>query len=532
MKEENEGPAAPASEEDAPLPIPMGKTPEPPSRARSVNRRRTLLIVTAPIVSVATLMLGLRVGAGDAVRSATIFVAPPGRAASGKPTPFAWQVLTYLEDRGVRETVGMDNLSVTATSKGKVSEWSGASNMDGIAEVVLGIPDYQAGDPIDIVVRRGGESSPLASGTVTATMLEPKTTWARRKEDPSENRGAVRPSKREGPYQIDLVLEGDRLVVGFQNKGWVHVAWPRSDLDAARGVKLDYEPEPGLLAAAGSLGCNGWSEVHLEPQAHVVGLKIEARDRDREGAHDPNVKGTWFGAVPVAFGAFYPAMKDRWSVDEPVIAHIAAPNPRKVVYAEVNDESGRVFAAALPLSTVADPTSGFAPSTPHARLEVPALAPGLHWLVVSGEPRGAEHLSGATIARGFIVGPAPDASVNIDRSCSIGPWLAQHPAVGFPRNLALDGMATRGASNRTRHRAGLAIGLLSLLIAAVLEVLLLTAAAREARAVMLLAELEDDPKGTDHQQITAKPPGGGVVIGVLVALLGFALLGALMIAKG
>jgi hypothetical protein len=90
-------------------------------------------------------------------------------------------------------------------------------------------------------------------------------------------------------------------------------------------------------------------------------------------------------------------------------------------------------------------------------------------------------------------------------------------------------MATRGAGNRSRHRAGLFIGLVSLFAAAVLEILLLTAASREARAALLLAELDGDEAQADR--VTARSPGGGLVIGILVALLGFALLSALMIAK-
>jgi hypothetical protein len=55
-------------------------------------------------------------------------------------------------------------------------------------------------------------------------------------------------------------------------------------------------------------------------------------------------------------------------------------------------------------------------------------------------------------------------------------------------------------------------------VAATLELLLLTAAAREARALL-----------TDG---VAERPRGGAVVAILVALLGFALLAALVVAKG
>ena len=74
------------------------------------------------------------------------------------------------------------------------------------------------------------------------------------------------------------------------------------------------------------------------------------------------------------------------------------------------------------------------------------------------------------------------------------------------------------------------IGLVSLLAAGIIETLLLVAASREARVAMQLAELdEDDPAAA---KVTARPPGGGVVMAVLVAVLGLALLAVLLVAKG
>ena len=208
---------------------------------------------------------------------------------------------------------------------------------------------------------------------------------------------------------------------------------------------------------------------------------------------------------------------------------LVAPNPRDVVYAELDDTRGRVAAAALPVATEAgDPT-------PRARFELPPLVPGLYWLVVSGEPRGAEHMAGAAVSKAILVGDgtaglAPDSAVNVQDACMLGPWLAQRQAAGFPRWVALDGLPARSAENRFRHTVGLLIGVLSLLAAGILETLLLVAASREARVSFQLAELdEDDPSA---QKVTAQPPGGGVVMAVLIAVLGLALLAVLLIAKG
>jgi hypothetical protein len=467
-------------------------------------------MVLAPIASVVTFMLGLRVGAGNAVKAASVFGAPPGKPpAAGAPVPFAWQILTYIEDRGVRETIGMQGLTVVARSKGKESRWTGASNADGIAEATLAIPELAPGDPVELEVRVAGEALPLAQGFVDWQ----SPVWAHDREEAGEH-AAARPSKRDGAIAIDVLVEGERLVVGFDMPVWAHVRG--SGIDPSR-VTLHATPEAGLRLEKEhpKIGCDGWAEVEAIAEGHVVGLQIEAQAPDGK-------KGVWFGALPVAPGAFFVGAPRHVVEGKSETVVLVAPNPRNVVYAEVDDERGRVFAAALPLAVEpGDPV-------PRARFEMPALAPGLHWIVVSGEPRGAERLAGAAIAKPFLVGSAPD--VRPEEACSIGPWLAKRPASGFPRWLALDGMATRGASNRASHRLGLFIGLVSLVAAAVLEVLLLTAASREARAVMLLAEV-DEPEA-NRERVIAKPPGGSLAIAILVATLGFALLAALMVAKG
>ena len=110
-------------------------------------------MVLAPIAAVITFMLGLRVGAGDAVTAASVFAAPPGNPPTmGAPVPFAWQVLTYIQDRGVRETIAESDLTVIARSKGKESRWTGSSNADGIAEAVLAIPGLLPGDAVELGV--------------------------------------------------------------------------------------------------------------------------------------------------------------------------------------------------------------------------------------------------------------------------------------------------------------------------------------------------------------------------------------------
>lgn len=456
---------------------------------------RTVLLVGAPLAAVATFMLGLRVGAGEAVRSASIFAAPPGKPpAAGAPTPLALQILTYYEERSVRETIAMKGLVLVARSKGKEARWTGASNADGIAEANLAIEGFSKGDPLDVELRVEGEREPLAAGSIASVDVP----WGRS----SSSRAAARPAKRTGPIELDVLVEGERLVPGFETSLWIHASKPST---------LDLVPEPGLrLTKEHVTTCDGgWAEAPAIAEGHVVGIGVTA--------HASELKGEWFGPLPVAPGAFFVGMPRVVPENEAQTIVLVAPNPRHVVYAEVDDERGRVAAAALPVAL--DPGDAI----PRARFALPPLAKGLHWLVVSGEPRGAEHLAGAAIAKPFVVGPMQDA-------CTVGPMLAQAPAEGFPRWLALDGMAVRGATNRSRHRLGLFIGLLALVSAAAIDVLLLIAAAREARAAMLLADL-DDPDAA-RGRVTAKPPGGSLAIALLLAVLGFALLAVLLFVKG
>ncbi|MDB4943006.1 MAG: hypothetical protein JWP97_2540, partial [Labilithrix sp.] len=128
---------------------------------------RRLLLVLAPIAAVLTMMLGLRVGAGDAVRAATVFGAPLGRPAPDGAVHLAWQLLTFVDDRTVKETVPMAGLTAVARANGREATWSGASNVDGIAELDLVLPGLSPGDAVDLEVRAAGEPEPLARGRVT-----------------------------------------------------------------------------------------------------------------------------------------------------------------------------------------------------------------------------------------------------------------------------------------------------------------------------------------------------------------------------
>lgn len=456
---------------------------------------RRLLLIGAPIVAVLTLMLGLRIGAGEAVRAAAIFAAPPtqGRV--------SLQLLTYYEEHSVRETVSIKALTLVARSNGgkKEARWRGDSNEDGIAEANLVFdhdPVTTDGDlkDIDVELREGDEKEPLAAGRISFTT----TAWGRSES----SRAAARPQKRVGPIPIDVLVLGERLIPGFRSRVWIR---------APGASALEIDPEPGLEVESTHItvcDAQGWAQVVVMAQAHVVGFSVKAKTDAGESE--------WYGPLPVAPGAFFVGMPDVVPEGKATDVVLVAPNPRTVVYAEVDDTNGRVWAAALPVEL----DKGDA--IPRAKMTIPPLAKGLHWLVVSGEPRGAEKLAGAAVATPFKVGKPTS-------TCTDGPWLAERPAEGFPRTLALDGMTVRGAANSRRRRIGLGIGFVSLAAAALLDAILMIAMAREARAVTLLADLGD---GEDMKPLTAKPPGGSIAVGVLVAVLGFAFLAVLLFAKG
>jgi len=476
----------------------------------SLPSPRRVVQIAAPLVAIATLMIGLRVGAGEAVRAAVVFGFPPGSPAPDGKTRLAWQVLTFLDDRGVKETIPMRGLTVVARAKGKESAWSGDTNVDGVAEVPLAIEGLAEGDDLDVEVRLAGDPAPLAEG---------RAKWSTRHAEEPRDTTSVRPSSRRGPISVDVVIEGGRLVPGFATPVWV-----RASGEVRSDASIEIAPEPGLLVDRERVTpCkNGWAEIPMTAQAHVTGCLFTAR----MGQGD-DFKGDWFGTMPVAAGAFFIGVPRTVADGTAITAVLVAPNPRNVVYAELHDRKGRVAAAALPLAVEpGDPT-------PRARFPLPPLVPGVYWVVASGEPRGGESLAGAAIGRPFLVGGAPHGSgVDASDTCSVGPWLAAKATPAVVRWVAVDGLPARSASNRSRRRLGMLIAMVSLLAAAILEALILVAASREARIALELAELDETDPSAGKVKVTAKPPGGSLAIAILVAVLGFAFLAALLVTKG
>jgi hypothetical protein len=476
-----------------------------------MGRAQTIAMVATPLVAMATLAVGLRIGAGNAVHAALVYGAPPARGSTVR----AWQVVSVLEDRGVRESVPLKALTVRATApatgdapaRAREAEWNGDTNVDGVAEIRLDMPWLRDGEPVTLVVTSAADPAPLARGSVA---------WATEAWASNPPAAFVRPSKRDGDVALDLAIQGGALTPGFPTSTWIRATDAASGAPLP-GVTIDVEPEPGLTVTSPTTTtcAEGWAEISAQPIIHVVGLSLHAHAAGGKS-------GDWYGSPPVAPGASYVALPPTLDGREAHAFDVIAPTAREVAYVEVDDAEGRAVAAALALETQPG-------GLPHARFEVPPLAGGLHWLVTSGEPRGADSLRGAALARPFWVEPGVGARAEPAPrgACALGAHLATHPAAAFHRWLALDGFKGREDANAKSHRIGLGLAMGSLVVAAVLELLLILSGTQRTRDDLQRAARDLDDRGAGAS-MTTRTSTGSIAIGVLIALLGFGLLASLL----
>jgi hypothetical protein len=459
-----------------------------------MSRVRQVILVATPMVAAATLALGLRIGARDAVRAALVYAAPPARAKRG----FAWQVQAMREELGVREVLPLASLRVHARDGSKEATWTGSTNVDGVAEVWLDLPGADADDTVELSVESG---ETLAAGAVRV---------ARRSGDGASKQGSLSPSRRDGAILLDVAVSGQKMTPGFPTSLWVR-ATDAVGGSPLGGIRIDTEPEPGLtFAAPSAVTCkNGWAVLSGTANGHVLGTGLVAKANDGREGH-------WFGALPVAGGSAFVAIPARVAPGAPLKLEAVLPTVRRLGYAEVDDEAGRAFAQTLSF----EPDSG---GFLRASIDLPPLADGTYWLVTSGEPRGAETLSGSAMARPFYVGDAPAG----DPVCGAGPALAAAVGGPFARTLALDGFVASRAPARAKRERGRAIALSGLLFAALLEALLLVSGARSN--AMERAREERALDGELRENVGFRATTLHIAIGVCVALLGFALLAAVVL---
>jgi hypothetical protein len=441
--------------------------------------------------------VGLRIGASPAVRAAVVYGAPPSADRAG----LAWQLLTLVDDRSVREAIAMPGLSLVARAGEREARWEGATNADGVAEVWLDLPGVVPGDAVAIEVRSASEKTPLARGLAA---------WpADVAREALSTSSFARPSKQEGELLIAVAVYGTRLVPGFASSVWVNVRDRATGVGVA-GVTLDADPEPGLSLASARATTNaeGWAELRATTQIHVAAMGLRAETKgDAATKH-----GEWYGALPVAPGAAYVHVPDESPAGSPLLFDVVVPTVLPRLYAEVDDEAGRAFAAALDVERTA--------TGAQALVRVRPLPAGSYWLVTSGDPRGAESLSGSAVARPFVVGASATAARG-----ELGPRLSTLAPPHFARFIALDGLPGKRSADGGRRQRGLFLAFGSLAIAAALETLLiLRGVERSRRELARVAAMLDE----DERAIERRFSAASVAIGLLLALLGFALLAALL----
>jgi hypothetical protein len=455
-----------------------------------------------PVVAVAVVAAGLDYGAPRDERTAIVYASPASRAGTG----LAWQIETLEEANGTRAPVSLTDVAVTARAGAREARWDGATNEDGIAEVGLALAA-----PVSVAIEARAGGALLAAGQVDVP-------------GPSGRRAApawAQFAKREGAIALDVAVLGQRVAAGFPAAIWVRASAALTHA-ALGGVEVSVEDDASLDGVvAERTDARGWARVTATPVGHVASLVLHARAADGRA-------GDWAGALFVSPGAPEIVMRDRYGPEEILSFEVVAPDLRKAAYVEVDDASGRAWGAALALSA-ADA------AMPRGSVIAPKLSPGLYWVVASSGAAGAASMGPGTIARPFFVAGSDEAALAFGsdpgecaaaaspRSArALGACLALTDPTPAPRWRAFEGLAGQRARRTRRRGAGVSIGLGAIAAAVLLEVLMLVGASRRGRA-KLRVEVGD--------ALVLEPGGRGrdLALGLIVALLGFALLAALLL---
>lgn len=481
-------------------------------------RVERVLLLVAPALAMTAVALGLGFGARSDERAAVVYGAPPSAAGTG----LAWQVATFREVHGAREPLALTQVVVVARpEKDGAPEpedevrWTGATNEDGMAEMLLPLPPTPA---VELEVRSGGALLARGRAQIESGPRAPRLpAWA-----PF--------ARREGAVVLDVAVVGQRVASGFPASLWVR-ATDATTHAALAGVTVTPESDGALSSAPGGALTDGrgWASVVATPMGHAVALIVHARAQDGR-------TGDWAGALFVSPGAAGLTASDRYAPDEQPAFDVVAPNLRTTSYVEIDDARGRAWGAIVPLATQEG-------AMPRASVRAPRLAAGLYWVLASSDPMGAALLGPGTIARPFFVAASDDAALamgpdpetcaaphtTLEAGHALGPCLALAGASTVARWVALEGFAEQHAHDRRKAAAGLAVALGSIGIAVVLETILLMRAWHSARAGLRAATTGE---GADAAVGVQMERAGNVVVALLVALLGFGLLAALLVRTG
>jgi hypothetical protein len=469
---------------------------------------RSLLLAT-PMAAMATVALGLRIGAGNEVRAAVVYGAP----ASGAGTGLAWQIVAFDEEHNYREPAPLSALDVVAREGGRETRWHGATSDDGAVEMLLPF----ASPAVHLEVRAG--STLLAVGDAAPPPPLPR--------DPPSTQWA-RFARREGDVVLGVAVAGQRVATGIPASLWVRAT------DAAThaplgGVTVEAERDSAFQPAESHVttDARGWARVVATPVGHAVSVVLHATT-------DAGKTGVWAGGLYISPGAAELALDDRVAPGQEPVIDVVVPTVRTTAYLEIDDARGRAWATAVPVK-------GAPGELPRATVHVPPLAPGLYWAVEAGDPAGAAELGPGTIARPFFVAATDEAALafGTDRDTCTPPadsretgrvvseCLALAGATPVPRWTALEGFTMQHARDAAKRSRGLALALWAILIAVILEALLLLKASATSRARLRAAEKEG---GAGSGRLVGR--GWTVGIALLVAMMGFALMAAFLARVG
>jgi hypothetical protein len=455
------------------------------------SERAWILVVA--VTSIATVAIGLRVGAPDAMRAAIVVGAPPPRS-GGK---LAWQVRTQDDDLHTRTAA---SLPIHVVVRARVASgnteraFDVTTNVDGVAEITADVPDVRWGERVELEVR-DGQGVVLARGVAAWPPAQPKPTIL--------ERTVVRASRSEGALHMTVAVLGGSLAPGQPGRVWITT---QATGEPPRDLRIEANPDVGIdvahaYTASRDPTCTRGGVIELVARGHNGGVAFHAKDALAR-------EGDWYGGIPIAAGGMIVGAPLS-SPPGPVRFSITSASARSLAYVEVDDDVGRVAASMLPLTG----------EPPHGDVTFDLETPGRHFLVVSGEPDGATTIAGATRALPLWIGP--NAPCESD--------LAEMQAVAFPRFVALDGFVEKRAALNAKRKRGRAIALGSLALGSLLETLLLLRAAAEGRRRMQQLHEAIAEGGDPSAPVPAARRGPlDVAVIVMLSLLGFVLLFALI----
>jgi hypothetical protein len=334
-------------------------------------------------------------------------------------------------------------------------------------------------------------------------------------------------SRRDGDVVLDVAVLGQRVATGFPASLWVRATDSVIHAPVA-GADIEPEADSSFVPAAAHVATDarGWAHVLATPVGHAVGIVLHATTKNGR-------TGVWAGGLYVSPGAAELALAERVAPGEGPAIDVIVPTLRTVAYVEVDDAHGRAWATAVPVR-------GGAGEMPRVTVRAPPLAPGLYWAVEAGDPAGTSQLGPGSVARPFFVAGSDAAALAFgtdaeactppsdphDAARVVSVCLALAAATPVPRWTALEGFTMHHARDAQKRARGLAIGLGAIALAVILETLLLLKAAVSSRARLQAAEAEAGEGGAGGGRLVSRRWNIGIAL--LVALMGFALMGALL----